>query len=176
MPGVVAIAPAGLTTTVELAVDATSVLPLGGLSTTAAGRRTVKGAAVASPGGLYATVAGGSSVFGVVTVALGGLSLTGVSGAQRWAVKVPPGQGSRWELLVAETIGGQVVAELPFTGLSWATRLNAIGTLSATVPVEQNVTGLGPWDDLQKSQSAIRSPSRLTTSSISPPRTHPCSP
>lgn len=52
-----------------------------------------------------------------------------------------------YQLLVAETVTGRVVAELPHTDLSWDTPLNGIGKLSATVPIDESITGLGEWDD-----------------------------
>jgi len=54
---------------------------------------------------------------------------------------------THWELLVAETRTGTVLAELPFTDLNWNTPLNDIGTLTATIPVEAHVAWLGPSDD-----------------------------
>jgi hypothetical protein len=54
---------------------------------------------------------------------------------------------THWELLVAETRTGTVLAELPFTDLSWNTPINDIGTLTATIPIEAHVAWLGPSDD-----------------------------
>ena len=54
---------------------------------------------------------------------------------------------THWELLVAETRTGTVLAELPFTDLTWSTPLNDIGTLTATIPIEAHVAWLGPSDD-----------------------------
>ena len=59
----------------------------------------------------------------------------------------PPAVTAYWELLVAETRTGVIVAELPFTALTWSLPLNDIGTLSATVPIERHIAGMGPWDD-----------------------------
>jgi len=49
---------------------------------------------------------------------------------------------THWELLVAETRTGTVLAELPFTDLAWNTPLNDIGTLTATIPTEAHVAWL----------------------------------
>ncbi|MGQ0774540.1 MAG: hypothetical protein ACT4NY_09005 [Pseudonocardiales bacterium] len=71
-----------------------------------------------------------------------------------------------WTLLVAETRTGRVVAELPFSDLSWSCPLNDIGTLKVTVPIESVTTvGLGPWDDRDPRwllRSIVRSPWRMS--------------
>ena len=54
---------------------------------------------------------------------------------------------THWELLVAETRTGTVLAELPFIDLTWNTPLNDIGTLTATIPIEEHIEWLGPSDD-----------------------------
>lgn len=106
-------------------------------------------AAFGAPPGAATTVDVPTGAWGygpeLVYVAVGPVTPTPVQAAP--TIPGPPAIRSYWELLVAETRTGVIVAELPFTALTWSLPLNDIGTLSATVPIEQHVTGLGPWDD-----------------------------
>lgn len=52
-----------------------------------------------------------------------------------------------WHVYVADTISGKVLYELPVQTQSWSTKLNGIGTYSATVEVGEALDVIAPWDE-----------------------------
>lgn len=76
---------------------------------------------------------------------------------------LPPGAGRAtvtrlggYQLLVAETTTGHVVAELPFTDLSWDCPINGIGGMAATIPIDASTVDRDMWDD-RDPRSVLRS-------------------
>lgn len=63
--------------------------------------------------------------------------------------KAPPGpvvpqvRFPHWRLLVFDTVTGRVGYELPWTSLSWTSKLNDAGTMTATLPVESAFSAIG---------------------------------
>lgn len=91
-----------------------------------------------SPSGLVKGLAGGTlTAFSAIYADAGGATPPFVPppGPVRTQVRNP-----RWRLLVFDTVTGRIGYELPYTALSWSSKLNDAGQMTATIPIESALT------------------------------------